>query len=400
MRKFIIVAASVASCLHSGVAGQSFHLRPATTPPIPETERGSGTLAVMLTMKRGTDQQRALKDGTTMIRVFGERLFVWPNGDEVQEFDLANRTMQDVVTQLNDKFGPGTASTEFPEYPARYIQGLRRTPLSVPPFQLSGGLGGPTIDLGLGAVFPLAEVATDRKSLLSNGGLLLDLVGTQAISLRDYLRLRLSFSTSDAQIVGNDEGEEGEAASDPLTAAVVNTERFSVGIAYDHQVLRATRYEVGLSLDTELAWTALEPFTFPTVTIGEADRSVADLYSATRIAEARETLDRVLPLTTALIGWTLRFPSVTALSIYFTGHVGYTGIVSRSVDFAAVERPAAETLVPHNDVSRRGIWRIGTGLAVGSDVEIRADAYAPLRAQDLDIEPLLRLMLTKQFSLK
>lgn len=87
------------------------------------------------------------------------------------------------------------------------------------------------------------------------------------------------------------------------------------------------------------------------------------------------------------------------LSAYTVVDFGRTERFSWRVVFNGVANPDPATIQDSTRSDFKGIWRVGIAMMLGSVLDSTADAVGPLDVDD-DVNPLLRLHVSKDFTLK
>lgn len=382
----------------SQAMAQSVHLPPVVAPPLPQ-----GRALLVIVPDPGGDHG-LVPNG--MVRIFGGKLWVIsPDGRE-QSVELAGRTLAEVATAMRGTFAGARVWTPFPEYDGRYLERMLPTTLKTSDtIEVKEDLGGPRVSATLGALFALADVndASRGRRLLQNAGAQFDLVAEYPFHRRAFLRLRLGFAGNDPQAILEQDSTAGGGAPGTGTSVqgiIENAERVALGGLLDYYLINRSRLKVGVGVEYEMAWNAFDPFQLPNVvdSVGQAI-NVASLYPANRVAAVLARVNRVLPASTISGQASLVFPAESGLSAYAVFGVGLTERFSRRVVFNVVANPDPATLQDSTQSDFKGIWRLGIGMTLGSVLDLRADAVGPLDADD-DVDPLLRLYVSKEFTLK
>lgn len=407
---------------------QSIHLAPAELPPLKTCKKD---FCDLLEVIPGSSNEGLTED--TIIRVFWDKLWFIKKDGHITSFDLANRTIREVVLELRDAFEDATFITHYPEYDGRYLKNIGPIALG-DTLAIQGDLGGVQVHATVGAIFGLSEVdeLTGDSRLLSNGGVQLDFIGQYPFTKSFLGRARITFTSNEPQAIGNavdsssvapsqiSEARVGITANNfPLAinddepadiqTLISNTERFSIGMVLDWYFIKNdSEKRIGATLEYEIAWNALSDVPIPTFRKDGKQYNIFDIYPAERIGEVRQNLNKVEPISTIFAGASFHFPSSNNTSVHILVNGGWTEQIIRQISFQIPASIPQNEDLPQSDPStltdntiQEGlfIWRAAVGMTLGTTLDIRADTIGSIK-RDKNFDPLLRISLSKKFQLR
>lgn len=376
-------------CLVGAACAQSAHLAPAIIDPVMEGK----TLLYLEPAKSG---DHVFVSGSK-VRIFGGRLWIIGPQGRTAEMELSGTPIGQIASQLRGDFEGCRVWTEYPEYDGRYLDQMGpKAAKWGSPVPVEASSGGSAISARIAGLYSMSG---ESDGLLSNAGAQLDIVGQQALSFDVMCRLRLALAANNPQAVRQASDSAGAQTPD-LETIVASAERVALIGTLDYWITNDSRTKVGISAEYEVAWTDWDEFEYPYAEVGGVRAPISELYPDDRVDAIGDELDQVRPASTILAGGIVRFPETRGLSIHAIASIGWTELFTRKVSYQATQDPDPQTLTAKVSSHMVGIWRGGIGFSLGETLDITTDAIGPLDTTDKDFEPILRILLSKQFPLE
>lgn len=335
---------------------------------------------------------------------------------------LSNRTIGAVADDLQSKYPNDLVVTAL--YPLQGTQHLRPEPIPKDiPFTALASSGEPTVAIGFGVVFAMADAdAPDRNGLLSQTGFQLDLAGVhqlrgpQAGPARMpilntrlplgqvYLQARLGLnSDQDLNVVSTDSAgvrqdpnnkEPGTQVEDALEQA----DQIALTVQSEFVYPLTGGSELSIVPEYGQTWTRLERYAFPVIHIGGAPQNSEQFFDPELRAVALRQLNQTVPLRNWGASIVLRFIHRQKPLFHIGGGYVHKQVVHRGIRFSrdpATSRPVSTSLSADIRAPDHGFWRGVFGARIPGVIDIRMDAVTPMSRKVGP--PVLRLVLSKDF---
>ena len=412
--------------LAAGGHAQSVHLTPVSFGSLPRN-------TVLLTIQRPVledgdeedDEASPLTHPRAALRIYdGKYYILTPNN--VDQEELGDGTIGDFVQYMHGKHEDLTLTTRYPEIDVSELKEGTYEFGDNNVIEIGARQGRPSVAAALAVGFIANEVrataGAEANTLMRNAGLDLDLVATKPFN--DFtVRTRVGFHSSEpvpVQEEGNsipaetepgvpsaaqDEGT--ESPTDPR-AVVEGAEAIAVGVelAYHFPVgerLDKNQVHMSFAVDGSQFWASPEAYVFPTfVPVNGERRPIGEVFSEEEISNARNRLDRIVPLGTLMGGGRLLFGRHNDYVFYVLADVGYRQYLARSFGVRyRVDRDADPPVTTPVAILTRferewePITRLGLGVRLISTVDFKVDVVAPLsgRVRGGSAQPVLRIQL-------
>lgn len=390
----------VMSFAPSPSSAQAFHLSPV---PVPSYERGTPLLSITVADSASNPaQNHMLTSGVaTSVTVVDGRLHILSSSG-YESIAFGDRAISELITQLSAKYPNIGIRSDYPHLSTRLLGDRNTNPAG--PIDIYGR-SGTSVSASLGAGLTLNETrqtGTENR-LLSNGGILLDLIGKGEIS-GHTARLRLGFRSGEALAVQGDQGTVSSGTEDsdgdappappptpgtPLSSLVETSEVITLGGHLDTKpLLRLGEVSLTFGGEVSVTWAALNSYVMPdSIPIARGERGLlTEHVTATQITQVQRRLDQIRPLPTLLVGPRMIFGTGEDHSFY--------ALLDAGVNFYPVQALRVHLPVAADpDRNRPGlplrlsgvresegqlIWRLGAGMKFAGIIDLKMDASGPL----------------------
>lgn len=403
-------------CLATAAHAQLTHLSPVSS----ASESGSETLLRIERRAPPATGQNAIDMATDLRIDNGKYYLLMPNQPVVDE--LGNRTLLEFVQYLNATYPGHRFSTEAPEVRVSELKEGSH-PFVAGVIEIERGEGRPQVAATLGLGFIANEVRSaageDGSTLMRNAGIDLEVVATKPIA-RFTARGRVGFHSAEPVPVQQGDTAGASPPSSPTApatptaadprATITGAQAVGVGLEVSYHVpLQAAlgspnQSHLAFVVEGSQYWASPSAYELPsTIVVNGQTKAIADVFSEDEIQDARDRLERIVPLTSGLAGVRLLFGRHEDPAFYLLGDVGYRQYLLRSAGSRyTVSAPPGTTPVPNPTrigtiFERRWepILRAGGGIRLSRAIDLKVDVAAPLgdRKFGQNAQPTLRVQL-------